>query len=539
MAREVSTATPQGAVAAAPAASSLLSLGEPRSTATGPLPYEQIGPYQVLRVIGVGGMGTVYEALKPGIERRVAIKILHPDLAARPDARARLFREASAVNRVGHPGLAEVSEVEHLQDGSLYLVMEFLRGETLSARLQRSGGRLPIRDAVQLIASLADILSSAHLHGVVHRDIKPSNVMLVRDPQMPGGERVKLIDFGIAKLAPSPLASHDQTPQDTVLGTPDYMSPEQCSGSAHIDGKSDVYGLGALLFHILIGRPPFVAATSRLVMAKHQLETAPSISAEYPQAPMALATLLERMLLKDPAQRPAITELLQTLQLILSTLVSTGSTSESPVGLGLQSQQRQIHTTLAETALAQKANRRNGPVWRLLAGILVLVATAGGLGRWGNLARSTSGLAAPALEKMQPVTDTGRAAAVVSSNSSLPGTAPLPSVLSAQVPGSAPAADTGPGPTPQEKPAVPVLSTAPAVRPDSPSSKRVRTSGPTRGTSAPSAPPVSATPTSRHFDQVKPPDSYKRSPPRPATPEELHDPYKNPPILPNGMYINN
>lgn len=226
--------------------------GEARTAASA----ERIGPYRVLRVIGQGGMGTVYEGLRAGIDRRVAIKILHPDLAAKPDARARLYREASAVNRVGHPGLAEVTEVEHLPDGGLYLVMEYLRGETLAARLVRSGGTLPLHAAVQLGIHLADILVAAHAHGVVHRDIKPSNIMLVPDSQMPDGERVKLIDFGIAKLASEALLETEKTPQDTVVGTPDYMSPEQCSNSPHIDGKSDVYTLGAVLFHLVAGRPP-------------------------------------------------------------------------------------------------------------------------------------------------------------------------------------------------------------------------------------------------------------------------------------------
>lgn len=349
--------------------------------------YEQIGPYRVLRVIGQGGMGTVYEGLRAGIERRVAIKILHPDLAAKPDARARLYREASAVNRVRHAGLAEVTEVEHLPDGSLYLVMEYLRGETLAARLQRSGGVLPLRAAVQLTLRLADILAAAHAHGVVHRDIKPSNIMLVPDSQMPEGERVKLIDFGIAKLASAALPTPDQTPQDTVLGTPDYMSPEQCSNRVTIDGKSDVYALGAVLFHVLVGRPPFVAATPRLVMAKHQLESAPSLSARCPQAPAALVTLVQRMLNKDPAQRPTSDGVIANLHDILAAL-SSPLPDQAPAAAAHLAPANLSQVTVGDTALSALTGPARRPLlW--IAGGAALMLALGGMA-WEHWARSSA-----------------------------------------------------------------------------------------------------------------------------------------------------
>ncbi|HNN91276.1 MAG TPA: protein kinase [Pseudomonadota bacterium] len=341
--------------------------------------YERIGPYRVLRMIGQGGMGTVYEGLRAGIDRRVAIKILHPDLAAKPDARARLYREASAVNRVGHPGLAEVTEVEHLPDGGLYLVMEYLRGETLAARLARSGGLLPLHTAVQLGIRLADILVAAHAHGVVHRDIKPSNIMLVPDSQMPDGERLKLIDFGIAKLASETLSPTDKTPQDTVLGTPDYMSPEQCSNSPQIDGQSDVYTLGAVLFHVIAGRPPFVADTPRLVMAKHQLESAPALSCFRPQAPEVLVTLIGRMLAKFPSQRPTSDEVIAQLRPLLTGGPEWGQAaarvSESPL--------TPAQETLADAALAGHPVRGARRWLRgVAAAALMFSSTALGWQRW-------------------------------------------------------------------------------------------------------------------------------------------------------------
>ena len=224
------------------------------------LAFEQIGPYRVLRVIAAGGMGTVYEGLRTDIDRRVAIKVLHADIAGRPDAQARLYREASAVNRVGHPGLAEVSEVEPLPGGGLYLVMEFLRGETLAARLARCGGRLAIVDLLELGIRLADILTVAHRHGVIHRDVKPENLLLTSDaepsPQMPA---LKLIDFGLAYVQseseraklpwPEQLTELDTQP-GARIGTPQYRAPELGTESEtdrdlqHQSPAIDAYALG-------------------------------------------------------------------------------------------------------------------------------------------------------------------------------------------------------------------------------------------------------------------------------------------------------
>lgn len=309
------------------------------------IPYEEIGPYRILGVIGIGGMGTVYKGLQPDIQRHVAIKILHPELATRPDAQARLYREACAVNSVGHPGLVQISEVEPLPDGNLYLVMDFLRGETLAARLQRCGGKLSVGAALSISAALADILAAAHQAGVVHRDIKPSNVMLVKDSQVPGGERVKLIDFGIAKILSSGLPGEDKTPQDTVLGTPAYMSPEQCAGDANIDGQSDVYALGALLFHLVAGRPPFVAATPRLVMAKHQLEQPVPLHQLYPQAPAALTALISQLLAKAPMQRPRMESVLASLRALGQSLPDR----ETPESTGTDPSPAPDHRDIPET----------------------------------------------------------------------------------------------------------------------------------------------------------------------------------------------
>jgi serine/threonine protein kinase len=199
---------------------------------------QQLGPYRIVRPLGQGGMGAVYEAVQEPIGRRVALKVLLPQYAQDRDAVTRFFNEARAVNLIEHPSIVQVSDYAQVADGTVYLVMEYLRGQTLSDRidaLQRQGQRVPLREVVQLAAQLADAMSAAHDKSVIHRDLKPSNVMLVPDPAVPGGSRVKLLDFGIAKLARNEgrgTATHD------VFGTPQYMSPEQCAGAGGVDAKT-------------------------------------------------------------------------------------------------------------------------------------------------------------------------------------------------------------------------------------------------------------------------------------------------------------
>jgi len=160
-----------------------------------------IGSYRVVRSIGEGGMGTVYEAVHEAIERRVAIKVLHREYASNPEFIARFFNEARAVNRVEHTGLVQVSDYGQQPDGTAYIVMEYLKGESLAQRIERCGRKLPAAEVIHLNLQIADALAAAHAKDIVHRDLKPENVMLVPDPHMPGGERTKLLDFGIAKVS--------------------------------------------------------------------------------------------------------------------------------------------------------------------------------------------------------------------------------------------------------------------------------------------------------------------------------------------------
>ena len=274
--------------------------------------HERIGPYKIVRKIGEGGMGAVFEAQQEPIGRRVAVKILHPKYAAEPSIAARFLNEARAVNLVDHPGVVQISDYGQLPDGTAYLVMEFLKGETLNQRIKRPGG-LGLPDIVRMARQIASALTAAHEKNIFHRDLKPDNVMLVPDPDadMPGRERIKLLDFGIAKVAhPENDGKAEQAPKtatDVVMGTPRYMAPEQCRGGVAIDGKADVYSLGVMLYEMLCGRPPFSGGSGE-VLAMHIYETPPPLRQLAPHVPEELTTLVHRLLAKKKEERPTMAE---------------------------------------------------------------------------------------------------------------------------------------------------------------------------------------------------------------------------------------
>lgn len=248
--------------------------------------------YEVLERLGTGGHGAVFRARHPVIGKDVAIKVLHAGTCTDPSAAHRFITEARAVNRIQHPSIVEVFDLQVLDDGRPYIVMELLRGRTLRSVLDERG-RLPATDAFRILRSIAEAIDAAHAAGVAHRDLKPENVFVLDDGA------VKLIDFGLAKLD----SDVSVTVSGATLGTPRYMSPEQCRGRAS-DHRSDLYSFGALAYHVLTGRPPFDG--DALALALHHLNDAPERPTQRcPELPAQVDDELLALLAKDPARRPS------------------------------------------------------------------------------------------------------------------------------------------------------------------------------------------------------------------------------------------
>jgi len=274
-----------------------------------------VGPYRIVRQLGQGGMGVVYEAVNEGIGRRVAIKVLRSEYAHNSAVAQRFFNEARAANLIEHPALVQISEFGVLPDGATYLVMELLKGENLASRL-RSVGALPLPGVLRIGCQLAEVLCAAHNKNIIHRDLKPENVMLVPDSAVAGGERVKLLDFGIAKLAE---AGAQKTATSALMGTPKYMSPEQARGAGQVDEKTDVYALGVMLFELVSGRPPFEGQAGELI-AQHLYSAPPDLATLVPSLPPGVGQLCRRLLEKDRLIRPTMATALQEMQAQLGLL---------------------------------------------------------------------------------------------------------------------------------------------------------------------------------------------------------------------------
>jgi len=263
---------------------------------------EQVGQYQVTGKLGEGGMGAVYLAQHVLIGRPAAIKVLKSEYSHRPEVVERFFNEARAASAIRHPGIVEIYDFGYHVDDSAYIVMEHLEGESLEARMRRLA-RLPIDRALELIRQVASGLAAAHDKQIVHRDLKPDNIFVVPDPDIPGGERTKILDFGIAKLVTQGGPGSYKTSTGTVMGTPAYMAPEQCKGAGRVDRRADLYALGCILFEMLCGQPPFVAEGGGEVMAQHIYASPPSPLAFDPTIPAGVDAVIQRLLTKEPDQR--------------------------------------------------------------------------------------------------------------------------------------------------------------------------------------------------------------------------------------------
>jgi eukaryotic-like serine/threonine-protein kinase len=263
---------------------------------------ETFGNYRVTELIGEGGMGVVYLAEHPGIGRRAAVKVLRTGLTENPELTRRFFNEARAANAIRHPGIVEVYDCGTLSSGVSYIVMELLEGESLATRL-RNVGRLPHPEARRIAAQTASALAAAHAAGIVHRDLKPDNLYLVPDDRDASLEMVKVLDFGIAKLGQQSNSNSVRTRTGSVMGTPAYMSPEQCRGTREIDHRADIYSLGVILFEMVCGRPPFVSEGFGEMVHLHISQPPPSPRTIEPSVPEELERLILWCLAKEPDDR--------------------------------------------------------------------------------------------------------------------------------------------------------------------------------------------------------------------------------------------
>ncbi|MFW6023905.1 MAG: protein kinase domain-containing protein, partial [Myxococcota bacterium] len=257
---------------------------------------ELLGQFRIEEVIGTGGMGTVYRARQPSLDRDVAIKILHAELAGNAEAVRRFQREARVATALDHPNVVRVLLLGQLDDGSLYLVMEHLSGRSLG-QLVRDEGPLPLERALRIALQICDGVGEAHSHGVVHRDVKPENVVIVHR----GRERdfVKVLDFGIARLLWDEQTMVTQS--GLIFGTARYISPEGASGEP-TDARSDVYSIGVLLYQLLCGETPFDGDTPVTLLLQHVHDTPPDIR-ERVRVADPVAEVIMRALRKRPAER--------------------------------------------------------------------------------------------------------------------------------------------------------------------------------------------------------------------------------------------
>jgi len=247
--------------------------------------------------IGRGGMGVVYHARDERLKRKVAVKVLPPDLAFREEIRTRFLREAETAARLSHPHIVPIHSVGEGPDGLVYFVMAYVDGESLAARLKRRE-RLPPEEARRIMMETADALGAGHALGIIHRDVKPDNILLEGSRG-----RTVLTDFGIAKALTSTTGPGTLTATGVAIGTPHYMSPEQAAGDREIDGRSDIYSLGVVGFQMLAGELPFSAPTVPGILLKQITEQAPSLKEKSPTCPEDLAACVMRSLEKEPEAR--------------------------------------------------------------------------------------------------------------------------------------------------------------------------------------------------------------------------------------------
>ncbi len=344
-------------------------------------PGAKAGPWVVERELGRGGMGSVYAVTHDGIGKKAALKVMHRRLVTTQSAE-RILLEARVVNQVGHPNIVDIFETGTLPDGRPYIVMERLEGVTLSFRADE--GKILPDQVISILLQVCDALFAAHAANVVHRDLKLDNVFLIDNPDDPQQPRVKLLDWGIAKVISNDVR---HTIEGQLVGTPQYLSPEQARGAA-VSPQTDVYSLGVMAYELFLEQLPFEAETSAEIMAMHLRAPPPPPSELWPDIPVSLENLLLAMLAKDPEARPTMLTVAHTLELIRTELASrrfaAGTDPNVPVARpatvapeGRRSAPRWAVAPagLAPTERAEKWVQPTNRRWHMVVGSLAIAAS--------------------------------------------------------------------------------------------------------------------------------------------------------------------
>jgi len=260
---------------------------------------QSFGNFQVVRLLGEGGFGEVYEAENPFLQRRAAIKVLHTAMVQDPELVRRFLNEARAASAIRHPNIIDVFDAGVTPEGEPYILMEFLEGDSLQKVLLERG-RIPLRTVQEIARQAGSALSAAHAAGIVHRDLKPENVFLIPDEAMPLGFRVKVLDFGIAKVKHrDDQNSTLKTQAGLLMGSPAYMSPEQCRDSSDVDLRTDIYSLAIMIYEMLSGLPPFASKSDSEMLVMQITADPPPLRQHVPDVPEYVEQSVMRALAKD------------------------------------------------------------------------------------------------------------------------------------------------------------------------------------------------------------------------------------------------
>jgi len=321
---------------------------------------ETVKDFKITSLLGRGGMGEVYVGTQQIVQTRVAIKLLREDISSDRQHVQRFFNEAITASKIKHAGIVKIFDVG-FHGQRAFLIMEYLEGESLAARIRRPP-RVALHEIVETSAQLAGILDATHEASVTHRDLKPDNIFVVVDAELPGKRRVKVLDFGIAKLgvaSPEAAASPEATAMtltNSSMGTPAYMAPEQWADAASADGRADVYSLGCVIFELCCSRPPFVATTMPEACAKHLNEVPPRIRSLVPEIPAAIDDLVAEMLAKQPEARPTMAAVATAFAALRATYPVPGQPTLPPAdGAGPTALPANAVTAKASDATTERA----------------------------------------------------------------------------------------------------------------------------------------------------------------------------------------